>query len=68
MMPGLAWATPITDAALERMQSILTPRQFSALRELQAQQAASYKLAPPSPKGATSEEALALYRKSPPPK
>ncbi len=64
MMPGLAWPASITDAALERVQGILTPRQISALRELQAQQAANYQLAPPAAKGATPEEALALYRNS----
>jgi hypothetical protein len=68
MMPGLAWSAPITDAAVERAQPILTPRQIEALRELQAQQAANYRLAPPAAKGATPEEALALHRKSLPPK
>ena len=63
MMPGLAWGAPITDAAIERTPGILGPRQVAALRELQAQQAASYQLAPPAAKGATPAEALALYRK-----
>lgn len=63
MMPGLAWSAPITDAALDRAQAVLTPRQIAALRELQAQQAASYKLSPPAPKGATLEDALALHKK-----
>lgn len=62
MMPGLAWSAPVTDAAIERAQAILSPGQIAALRELQAQQAASYKLAPPPPKGATPKEALALSR------
>jgi RNA polymerase sigma factor (sigma-70 family) len=66
MMPGLAWNAPITDAALVPMQGILTSVQIAALRELQAQQAAGYRLAPPSAKGATPEEALALYRNSKP--
>lgn len=64
MMPGMAWSAPVTDAAIERAQSILTPGQLAALRELQARQAASYKLAPPPVKGATPEEALALYRQN----
>lgn len=68
MMPGLAWRMPITDAALERVHGLLTPRQFAALRDLQSQQAVSYRLAPPVPTGATPEDALALYRAGQPSK
>ena len=42
-------STPITDAALERAQGILTPRHIAALRELQGQQAANSFLANPAP-------------------
>lgn len=64
MMPGLAWVAPVTDAAVKRAQELLTPRQMIALRQLQAQQTASYRLAPPAAQGATPEDALALYRKN----
>jgi hypothetical protein len=67
MMPGLAWNAPITDAALDRARGILTPRQIAALRVLQAQQVASYQLAPPAAKGAAPEDALAIFRKGKPP-
>lgn len=64
MMPGrLTWAAPITDAAIARAQTILAPTQLQALRQLQAQQVAQYQLAPPTPKGATPEQALQIVRK-----
>lgn len=66
MMPGLAWSAPITDAALEQAKTILSPGQIAALRELQARQAASYKLAPPPEKGATPEDALAASKQASP--
>jgi RNA polymerase sigma factor (sigma-70 family) len=64
IMPGrLAWQAPVTDAALAQAQTILSPAQLAALRQLQAEQLANYSLAPPVPKGATPEQALALFRK-----
>jgi hypothetical protein len=48
-MSSLDWRAPVTDAAVARAESILTPTQFAALRQLQAQQVAQYQLAPPPP-------------------
>lgn len=52
MMPGIDWRAPVTDAAVARAASILAPAQISALRQMQAQQAAQMLLAPPPPRQA----------------
>jgi hypothetical protein len=48
-MTALDWQNPITDAALVRAQTILTPTQFAALQRVQAQQVTQFQLAPPPP-------------------
>jgi hypothetical protein len=48
-MSSLDWRAPVTDAAIARAESILTPAQLAALRQLQAQQVAQFQLAPPPP-------------------
>lgn len=45
---GVTWAAPVTDTALSRAGAVLTPVQVAALRQLQAQQALAFQLAPPS--------------------
>jgi hypothetical protein len=65
MMPAISWSAPVTDAAIARAAMVLPPTQVSALRQLQAEQAARYRLAPSVPKGATTEQALAAVRKAP---
>jgi RNA polymerase sigma factor (sigma-70 family) len=48
-MTMLDFAAPVTDAALERAQAVLTPAQLGVLQQVQAQQAAQFQLAPPPP-------------------
>lgn len=50
----LDWHAPVTDAALTRAESVLTPAQLAVLRQVQAQQAAQFQIVPPppSPQGA----------------
>jgi RNA polymerase sigma factor (sigma-70 family) len=48
-MSVLDWQAPVTDAAIARAQSILTPAQFAALKQMQANQAVLFQLAPPPP-------------------
>ncbi len=43
------WLAPVTDAALARAQAVLTPAQFAALQQIQAQQVTQIQLAPPPP-------------------
>ncbi len=43
----LDWQAPVTDAAIARAQSALTPSQFAALKQLQVSQAVQFQLAPP---------------------
>lgn len=58
-MTMLDWQSPITDAALVRAQSILTPSQFAALKRVQAQQVTEFKLAPPpSPAGSAPSNSI----------
>jgi hypothetical protein len=51
-MSVVDWQAPITDAAIERAHSMLTPTQLAALKGLQATQALQFQLAPPPPGGA----------------
>ncbi len=51
-MSVLDWQAPVTDAAIARAQSILTPAQFAALKQMQANQAVLFQLAPPPPPAA----------------
>lgn len=46
-MNMLGWSAPVTDTALSRAETILTPGQVAALRQVQAQQALQFQLAPP---------------------
>ncbi|HWA10774.1 MAG TPA: sigma-70 family RNA polymerase sigma factor [Opitutaceae bacterium] len=46
-MNMLNWSAPVTDTALSRAESVLTPAQIAALRQVQAQQALQFQLAPP---------------------
>lgn len=48
-MSVLDWQAPVTDAAIARAQSVLTPTQLAALKQVQANQAAQFLLAPPPP-------------------
>ena len=43
------WKAPITDAAMARAKTILSPEQFAALQQLQAWQVTQLQLAPPKP-------------------
>ena len=45
-MSNLSWMAPVTDAALGRAETVLTPGQLAALRQVQAQQALQFQLAP----------------------
>jgi hypothetical protein len=51
-MSTLDWQAPVTDAAIARAQSVLTPTQWAALKQLQATQAMKFQLAPPIPAAA----------------
>lgn len=44
----LDWQAPVTDAAIARAQSVLTPTQLAALKQVQASQAMQFQLAPPA--------------------
>ena len=46
----LDWQAPVTDAAIARAESLLSPAQLAALKQLQAQQVTQIQLAPPPPK------------------
>ena len=50
-MTALEWHAPVTDAAVARAETVLTPVQLAALRQVQAQQLAQFQLAPPPPSG-----------------
>ncbi len=45
--PALDWHAPVTDAAVARAESVLSPAQIAALRQVQARQLAQFQLAPP---------------------
>jgi RNA polymerase sigma factor (sigma-70 family) len=45
----LDWQAPVTDAAIARAESVLSPAQVAALKQLQAQQVTQIQLAPPPP-------------------
>jgi len=53
-MTMIDWLAPVTDAAVARAQTVLTPAQLAALQQVQAQQVTQIQLAPPPP-GAPSE-------------
>ena len=57
----LDWQAPVTDAAITRAQSVLTPTQLAALKQVQASQAVQFQLAPPAAgAGATAATVAAL--------
>jgi hypothetical protein len=60
-LPALDWRAPITDAAINRAASVLTPSQLAALRQLQARQVVQFALAPA---GAASAPASAARAES----
>jgi len=43
------WQAPVTDAAVARAQTVLTPAQLAVLQQVQAQQVTQIQLAPPPP-------------------
>lgn len=43
----LGWSAPVTDTALSRAETVLTPGQLAALRQVQVQQVLQFQLAPP---------------------
>jgi hypothetical protein len=51
-MSVLDWQAPVTDAAIARASSVLTPAQLAALKQVQASQATQFQLAPPPPAAA----------------
>ncbi|MEO5960115.1 MAG: hypothetical protein ABIZ49_08620, partial [Opitutaceae bacterium] len=48
-LPSLDWSAPVTDAAIARAETVLSPAQLAALRQVQAQQLAQFQIAPPPP-------------------
>ncbi|MES2695649.1 MAG: sigma-70 family RNA polymerase sigma factor, partial [Verrucomicrobiota bacterium] len=48
-MTLLDWAAPVTDAALARAKTVLSPAQYTALQRVQAQQVTQFQLAPTPP-------------------
>ena len=57
-MSLLDWQAPVTDAAVARAQAVLTPVQLAALKQVQANQAMQFQLAPPP--GATAIPMLSI--------
>jgi hypothetical protein len=56
----LDWQLPVTDAAIARAHSVLTPTQLAALKQVQAEQAVQFQLAPLSQGGVNVNVVRAL--------